>query len=79
MQDDLAKSWEIVDETPKQQFDKIETLLYNAETRQRLVNDLEELLCYLQQREFELSREDQAMFDVYSKKEQNALKEQCEA
>lgn len=43
--------WEIV-EVPKpkidiNQFNEIETILYNTETRQRLLNDLEELEFFL--------------------------------
>jgi len=40
-----------------------ETMLYNQETRQRILNDLEELEFYLSQRLYELEQKDQALFD----------------
>lgn len=40
-------------------------MLYNQETRQRILNDLEELEFYLSQRLYELEQKDQALFDQF--------------
>ena len=46
-------------------FNNEETLLYNQDSRQRLVNDLEECEYFLRQRLVELSSKDQTQFAMY--------------
>ena len=40
-------------------------MIYNSNLRQRLIDDLEELECFLKQRQIELSSQDQSLFNVY--------------
>ena len=47
------------------QSQQIETVIYNSNLRQRLIDDLEELECFLKQRQIELSAKDQSLFNVY--------------
>ena len=43
----------------------IETVLYNTESRQRLIDELEELECFMKQRYAELSSKDQSNYAYY--------------
>ncbi|CDW76193.1 UNKNOWN [Stylonychia lemnae] len=62
-------AWEIVqkesEKEDKAQYNDEETLLYNQETRQILINDLEEVEFFLRQRLSELSQKDQATYQMY--------------
>jgi len=46
-------------------FAEEETILFNGETRQKLVNDLEECEFFMRQRVAELSSKDQAAYVMY--------------
>ena len=48
------------------QFNLDETVLFNPETRQKLLNDLTELEFFLKQRLFELNSKDQVLFAIYA-------------
>ena len=63
-QADLSKSqpWQIVNVANKEP----ETVLFNAGTRQMLLNDIEELQSFLTQRHSEIDEQDHAIFEVYS-------------
>lgn len=62
--------WELVNKDnttahKESNYNEEETLLYNHEFRQLLVNDLEELEFFLRQRLSELSQKDAATFSMY--------------
>ena len=44
---------------------KTATILYETELRQLLIDDLEELECFLKQRQAEMTSKDQTFFAVY--------------
>lgn len=44
---------------------KTATILYDTELRQLLIDDLEELECFLKQRQAEMTSKDQTFFAVY--------------
>ena len=53
------------DDSDLDQFNSVETMLYCTNMRQRLIDDLEELECFLRQRQSELGSKDQSLFNVY--------------
>lgn len=65
-----------VEEVDLGKFNNEETVLYAQETRQKLVNDLEECEFFLRQRLVELSSKDQAQYSMYlsDKQEGEAVK-----
>lgn len=46
-------------------YDNEETILYNQETRQTLINDLEECQAFMNQRLAELCSKEQATYQMY--------------
>ena len=63
-------------------FAGVATVLYETELRQLLIDDLEELECFLRQRQAELTSKESTFFAVYqdsqSKGKQGKQKEQYE-
>ena len=83
----VSQSWEIVDTTeaveasaPSQivdleqvcEFAETATILYDTELRQLLIDDLEELECYLKQRQAEFTSKDQSFYAVFQEQKQRS-------
>ena len=64
----VDQSYEIINaaKADPNKYNEEETIMYNFETRMRLINDLEELDAFLRQRQVELSSKDHATYAVYS-------------
>lgn len=71
--DSLTQSWAVISEQKEPEvkvnlndFNSEETMLYNQEKRQMLINDLEECEFFLRQRLTELLAKDSAAYQMYS-------------
>jgi len=81
-----SQTWEIIDTTSDERAPTVEselveqnaltaTVLYDTELRQLLIDDLEELECFLRQRQAEFTSKDNSFFSVY---QQSAQSEEME-
>ena len=83
----ISQSWEIVDTTEANEaqaasqrvdleqvceFAETATVLYDTELRQLLIDDLEELQCYLKQRQAEFTSKDQSFYAVFQEQKQRS-------